>query len=398
MKLKCNILFGLVLLFMMALVVSCQSEEAKRKKERKEPPPVHPLMMQCAKKFDSFFKSEMPFSGSPGAAFVIVKDSTIIYVDYWGVREFGKSDPIDSNTVFRIGSVSKGFTAVLASILIDSGFFSWDDPVKKYITDFNLKDSAQASRILVKHLLSHSTGLPRHTFTDLLEDSLPMSEIKKKLGKVNLLAKEGQVFAYQNFTYSLIEEVILKATGRTYNDWMVKSIFQPGGLKTASLTGEEYCRNNNYARPHNMLDSNGFEVKQLNCKYYYTSSVGGVNASILDMAQWLKIILGNRQDIATNKELDYVFQPFINSGDDDYFGIGDTVSKVGYGMGWRVWENGNRRINFHSGYVNNFRSEIAIDRANKIGICVLFNSQNSLARMVTPKFFEYFDQIKDSLK
>jgi beta-lactamase class C len=398
MKLKCNILFVWTLLALLTVVVSCQSEEKRRKKEHKESPIVHPLMLQCANKFDAFFKSEMPLTGSPGAAFVIVKDSNIIYVDCWGVRQYGRGDAIDSNTVFRIGSVSKGFTSVLASILADSGFFSWDDPVKKYVSDFNLKDTAQANRILIKHLLSHSTGLPRHTFTDLLEDSLPMSEIKKKLRTVNILAKEGQVFAYQNFTYSLIEEVILKATGRTYNDWMVKSIFQPGGLKTASLTGHEYCRNQNYARPHNQLDSNGFEVKQLNGKYYYTSSVGGVNASILDMAQWLKIMLGNRQDIVTDKELDYVFQSFIDSGDNDYFGIGDTTSKVGYGMGWRVWENGTRKINFHSGYVNNFRSEIAIDRANKVGICVLFNSQNSMARMVTPKFFEYFDQVKDSLR
>ncbi len=84
---------------------------------------------------------------SPGAAVAIVYKGEIILLKGYGVKKVGGVDSVDIHTAFRIGSVSKGFAAILTGILENEGYVSWDDPVKKYLSSFRMKDTSCASKV-----------------------------------------------------------------------------------------------------------------------------------------------------------------------------------------------------------------------------------------------------------
>ncbi|MEX2410690.1 MAG: serine hydrolase domain-containing protein, partial [Candidatus Paceibacterota bacterium] len=95
----------------------------------------------------------------PGGAVVIVKEGQVLFQKGFGVKERGKPDRVDEHTVFRLGSLSKGFTSVLAGVLAEEGAVSWDQPVSNYLNEFRLNDPEQTELVQIRHLLSHTTGL-----------------------------------------------------------------------------------------------------------------------------------------------------------------------------------------------------------------------------------------------
>jgi beta-lactamase class C len=148
--------YELRILLLMLLCIGCGSPVAKQdaftEKERKKD-----NLKIFLNSYENIFKTNFAATGAPGAAVVIVKDSAIIYQKGFGIKELGKPDSIGVNTVFRLASLSKGFTAVLTAILVDRKVFSWEDPVIKYIPEFALKDTGQTKRIKIKHYYGFAT-------------------------------------------------------------------------------------------------------------------------------------------------------------------------------------------------------------------------------------------------
>lgn len=349
--------------------------------------------------FESHFKTKLNTSGCPGAAMVIVKDSSILLLKTYGIKELGKPDSVTLHSNFRIASLSKGFTGILASIMIQKGIFSLEDPVIKFIPSFALKDTAQTRRIKIKHLLSHSTGLPEHTLDEMIEDGKTLDDMLKKLKKVTLKSEEGKLFAYQNFTIGLMDKVFLSATGKNYHELIKTEIFDKAEMN-ATTTYDDLMNSQDIASPHDEL-RDGFKVREIHDKYYNVAPAGGINASITDMSKWLLILLGNRPDIASEAVLDRAFTPLIdmNAGKElngkSYYEYWDGVQNSSYAMGWRVIDYGDKTIYQHSGNVNSYRSEIAIDRKNKIGLCILLNAPVSITGTITSEFFNFYEFYND---
>jgi len=139
----------------------------------------------------------------PGAAIVIVQDTSILFMHGFGLRNAATSDSINSQTLFRLGSVSKGFASLLTGIMVDSGLIKWSDRVIDHLPNFKLNDSLQTDSLEIRHLLSHTTGLPRHAYTNLIEDGLSLERITGLLQRVELISKPGEQFAYQNAAFEI---------------------------------------------------------------------------------------------------------------------------------------------------------------------------------------------------
>ncbi len=326
---------------------------------------------------------------------VIVKDTSIVYIGGFGVQKTGASDSVDANTLFRLGSVSKGFAGVLTGILAEKQILDWNDKVKQSLPSFTLKDTAQTQRVEVRHLLSHTTGLPLHSYTNLVEAGMSVSDIMPKLGQLNLIGKEGSIMSYQNVAFAIIEELIAHQTGKPYTEWLQEEIFSPAKMTYSSSSHEGLTQYNNIAMPHAWsYKHKRYYTYRLNKKYYNAVSAGGINASISDMGQWLKLLLGGMPEIVSEQTLDQVFEPEVNtSRARKYFNRWPGVKQSHYAKGWRVIDYDNRRVVYHGGYVNQYRSEIAIDRENKIGICVLFNAPVRYSSKVIPEFIQYCENV-----
>lgn len=334
------------------------------------------------KSLETFFTA----NSIPGAAVAVVKGDSISYIKGFGVRQKGQHGKVDKQTLFRIGSLSKGFASVAAATLVEDGLLDWDDKLVDLVPGFTLKDSEQAQRITVRHILSHSTGLPRHTFTNLVEDGIPLTRIMAEFPEVDLVGQEGKAFRYQNASYALIELIVQAKTGLSYQEYITKTLFEPGGLSTASTDASSYENNPNHAMPHRRMPGKGYQPVRLNKKYYSAPAAGGINASITDMAEWLKIVLGKRPDVIRPASLDQLFEPLIETPRTEYYDTWNGVNKSSYGMGWRILDFEGRQIAYHGGLVNQFRCEIALDLENDTGICFLFNTQSFYARIAVPSF------------
>jgi len=323
-------------------------------------------------------------SGCPGAAVVVVKDTSIIYQKGFGVRSTKDKQPVDGETVFRLGSLSKGIAATLTAKLIDRGYLDWDDRVIDILPSFKLHDSAQTERITVAHLLSHSTGLPRHSFTNLIEAGLPMGKIWPRLVEVPLIGAEGVHHAYQNVSYAIIEDILEAKTGCSFESLLQEELLDPIGMKTASYSREHMLASTKIAMPHTAVAAGSYAPISITEKYYNAISAGGVNASTTDMAQYLKLLLGHYPEVVPVASIKEMTKPFINPPTRRRFDRWEGVDDAAYGMGWRVLDYQGRRIAYHSGSVNGYVSEIAVDLEHQIGICALFNAPVRVASEVIP--------------
>jgi beta-lactamase class C len=273
----------------------------------------------------------------------------------------------------------------------------WDDQVIKYLPDFELKSRESTDSLRLTHVLSHTTGLPYHTYSTLVEDGMDLPAMLAELKNVNVIAKPGELYSYQNVAYSIIGEVIHARMHKTYQELMQERVFNPLKMRDASMSYNAVMQNPNVAQPH-LHWRKGWKATTISNTYYNVGPAGGVNASISDMAQWLKVMLGTRADFVSEKTLDKIFHPVIKAKTKNrYFRKWVGRSDSHYALGWRVLNFKNDTLLYHGGYVRGYRSEVAIDRRSRIGICVLSNGPGRLVDNSVPIFFNKFYNRRDSI-
>jgi|WetSurMetagenome_2_1015567.scaffolds.fasta_scaffold09278_2 beta-lactamase class C len=340
--------------------------------------------------YDRFLSHAVDSLQSPGAAIALVYKGEILLLKGYGVKKVGSNDSIDSHTAFRLGSVSKGFASVLTGIMVEEGSLSWDDKVKKYITDFNMKDTACANHLTIRHILSQTSGFPEHTYTDLLDDGMDYETIKASLSNVPVVAKPGQIYTYQNVVYSLIADILYNATGKDYNNLLLDKIFLPLNMHDASTDYTSFYYNPNTAMPHLRMGNN-WKMKPKNSRYYSVSPASGVNASASDMSKWLLALTGYYPEVLHQKTIaDIASHNIETPRKSGYSRNWKYLDKTYYGLGWRVFNIHGHDVVYHGGYVEGYRTEIAFDPDSKVGIAILFNSNTSLASQCIPKFLNSF--------
>lgn len=343
------------------------------------------------KEFERNFEEGLKEEKIPGAAVAIVKDGRVLLQKGYGVKERGTTDKVNKDTVFRLGSVSKGFASVLTGALVEEGIIDWNTPVNQYLEEFKLHDPEQTDRIQVKNLLSHTTGLPRHAYTNLVEDGLTLDDIIPRLEQVPLIAKEGVQVSYQNVAYAAIEKVLESQTNTDFKTLLNHKLFEPLAMNHSSASYDSIRYSGNTALPHRYISrTRGRVPVPINEKYYNAVSAGGINASASDMGEWLLLLTGHHPEVISDKTLEEIYHPIATIHNRRYSRYWNGVNESQYGMGWRILDNDGQRIVYHGGYVNGYRSEIAFAPDEGIGICILINTHSSYPLTVIPDFFNHF--------
>lgn len=341
--------------------------------------------------FERNFREGLIEEKIPGAAVAIVKDGRVVFQKGFGVKERGTSDYVDEHTVFRLGSVSKGFASILTGLFVEDGRVHWDDYVSSYVEDFRLNDPDQTERIQINHLLSHTAGLPRHSYTNLVEDGLSLDRIIPRLEQVPLISREGEQLSYQNAAYSTIEKVLENQSDSDFRTLLHDRLFDPLEMEQSSADYQSINYSGNTALPHIFRSrASGRVPVPINEKYYNAISSGGINASASDMGKWLLLLTGNHPEVISDETLEYIYTPFVTIPNRRYSRYWDGVNESFYGMGWRVLDNHGQKIVYHGGYVNGYRSEIAFAPEDGVGICILINTHSSYPLTVIPDLFNHF--------
>ncbi len=353
----------------------------------------NPFLAKALKEFEGFINTAIANRQAPGAAIVVVKDTSIIFLKGYGLRDTNKPDSVNTRTIFRIGSVSKSISATLAAVLVNEGVLHWDDTVINYLPAFKLKSEEATKKITLRHVLSHTMGLPYHAFTNLVEHNTPLDTLINNLHRLDLVGEPGQVYSYQNVGFSLIGKIIEAATQKKFEEALSQKLFLPLQMKDASATYEKIKSARNVAMPHFFT-----RPSPISDTYYSVAPAGGVNASAQDLGVWLKLLLGNRPDVLPKKQIDEIFEPQVKAiARNHNFWQWKRVRQSYYALGWRIITFADDTIAYHGGFVNNYRCEVAVNRKKKIAIALLVNSPGMLADRGIPAFFKIYEHYLDSI-
>lgn len=347
----------------------------------------NPEMKTLAFQLDTIVKQRIEKYKIPGIAVTMVNNGITYLCKGYGVKKINTQDSIDCHTVFRLGSVSKGFASIMAGILVHDSLIKWNSTIADYLPDLTLYDSSLTSKITIKHILSHTSGYPVHTYTDRLDDNVSLPLIYNELKNVPAITPVGKVYSYQNVIYCLIGDIIYASQGVSYDTLVCAKIFDPLQMNSASFGLNGLKANNNLAYPH-LRSKGNYITTMLNSRYYSAAPAAGINASIYDMDIWLKALMGEFPDILPKDMLDEIFTPTIDSKIlRKYRYTWKNLKKTYYGLGWRVFDFGNTQVVYHGGYVQGYRAEIAFIPNEKFGIAILSNSSSSVPGKILGEFF-----------
>ena len=326
---------------------------------------------------------------APGLALAIVQNGKVVSMRAFGVTGGPGQQPVTSDTVFRLASLSKAFAATLTAQLVSEGAMSWDSPIINQLPAFKLRDYASAKNVTVRDVLSHRVGLTHNTYDRDLEASQPYPLLAERLSDAPMACSPGECYAYQNVAFSLIGDLVFAATADFYPHQVEKRIFHPLGMYGTTYGRDALEASPSWARPH--TGGRGrWKARRPNENYYRVPPAAGVNSSIHDMAQWLNAQLGHCPDVLPQPLLDQIHAPQVLTPGEAR-GSGwrrERLRNAWYGLGWRVMDYAGHTLVFHGGAVQGYRGLIAMLPNEDVGIVVLWNSESSTPSRLMPTLMD----------
>lgn len=340
-------------------------------------------------KLDREFGQILEAAAVPGAAWAVVRDGRIVHATGFGVLSRGSTRPVTPETVFRIASVSKTFAAQLTGQLVSEGTLRWNDPVRRFVPQFTLARPEHAQRLTIEHLLGQSAGIVPNAYDNLLNAGRTLEQILPQFGRVEPMCPPGECYTYQNVLFSLLEPAIEASTGRDYAELLEERLFEPLEMQQASVGLAGYLSDQNRATPHVKVNRLRWAPTDVNENYYRVAPAAGINASALDLGQWLIAQMGHRPDIIALELVDELTRKRLRTARDlrqkSWRGL---LTDAHYGLGWRIYTVGDEDIVMHSGWVRGFVAQVGYSRDRRTGIAVLLNAETSALNAMTTHFWK----------
>lgn len=325
----------------------------------------------------------------PGMAMTIVQGGRILSARGYGVTDVTRPEPVDAHTVFRLASLSKAFAGTMTGLLVNDGALRWDSKVADYVPGFRLADESYTRQVSVADLLSHSVGLKAHNAYDRdIEANAEYYQVAQKLATAPMQCAPGQCYAYQNVAFSMVGDVVFAATGKFYEQEVQRRIFEPLGMRDASLGLPGIEASHRWARPH-VRSRNGWVSLRPKPTYYRLPPAAGVNASANDMAQWLLAHTGHRPDVLPAPLLATLHAPVVSTPGEMRSGWRrERVNSAAYALGWRVFDYQGEEVVFHAGAVQGYRGLAAIIPGRDLGVAIMWNSETGLPSGLLPTIID----------
>ena len=240
---------------------------------------------------EKVFKSWMERLQPPGAVLGVIIDGELVWVKAAGVRETTNNAPVTPETVFRIASMTKSFTAMSILKLRDEGKLSLEDPVSRYIPEIaSLPYPTSDSQVLnIRHLLTHSEGFPEDNpwgDRQLAQSDKTIREWMR--AGIPFSSSPGTIFEYSNYGFAMLGQIVAKASGRPYEDYVRDNILKPLGMNAStfemSVVPREhialgYRREDNAWKPEPILAHGSF------------GAMGGLWTNAHDLARYVAFLM-----------------------------------------------------------------------------------------------------------
>jgi CubicO group peptidase (beta-lactamase class C family) len=287
----------------------------------------------------------------PGLAVAVVKDGKVLLAKGYGVRELGTSDKVDEQTLFACASTTKAMTAACMGMLVDEGKVNWDDPVVKYLPEFQLYDPYVTREIKIRDLFIHDSGVGNSDFLWALM-SIPADEVLRKMRDVKPAYSLRSGFVYQNIFYLAAGKVIERISGKPWNQFIRERIFVPLQL-TRTVPFLKDVADNNQTRPHFSIEGKVTVIEHTSADEI--GPAGSVWSSIQDMSKWVACMLDSSKyaggRLLTAKTWNEMFKPQVLVPADQFYPTAQLTKPnwTTYGLGWFQHDYKGKKVNFHTG-------------------------------------------------
>ncbi len=257
--------------------------------------------------------------GAPGVAVAVIEDGKVTFARGFGSKDPDKDDPVAATTLFRTGSVNKMLTATGLLGQVAKGKVSLDQPATNHVPDFHFStDASWASTILVKHLLTHSTGM-----YDYLEIDVPAAEktdaaletfMTGKFANVDFLMNpSGAFWNYSNPNFMLAGLVAEKASGKTYRQLMKEDVFAPLGMDRTYFLGSEVIADGDYALGVTSYPMVDHPVRPDSYDNAWARPAGYATSSVLDLAKFAQFLLDGNEAVLPKALSDEMQSPVVDT-------------------------------------------------------------------------------------
>jgi CubicO group peptidase (beta-lactamase class C family) len=301
--------------------------------------------------FEEYMQRSVKLKHFSGAV-LVSKDDQTLFAKGYGFANAEHDVPNTTQTKFRLGSITKQFTAMAILILSERGKLKLDDPVGKYIDD-----SPKAwEAVTIHHLLTHTSGVPSYTDDLSYGVKLTMPEtVKTMIARFRdkpLDFKPGEKFHYSNSGYFLLGAIIEKISGQTYEAFLKKEIFDPLDMHDTGYDHAETLLRGR-AAGYTLGDSGLKNAAYLDMSQPY--SAGSLYSTVEDLARWDRALRDGK--LISKESYAKMYSPVKND----------------YAYGWMVAAKNGRKMIAHGGGINGFVTEILRYPDQKLCVAVLCN-------------------------
>jgi CubicO group peptidase (beta-lactamase class C family) len=326
-------------------------------------------------RLDGLVQDAQRRTGVPGVAVAVVYQDEVAYLKGFGVREAGKPDTVDPDTVFQLASVSKPLASTVLAGLVGRKTIGWDDPVRTHRPGFALRDPYVTANATFADLLSHRSGL--HTGAgDLLEDlGFDRDYILAHLDQQPLDPFRSS-YNYSNFGYTEAGVAAADAAHMSWADLASDVLFTPLGMNQTSYRYADYLAAPNRAVPHVPVGHNVWAARYQR-DADAEAPAGGASSTARDLAQWLRLQLaGGRLDGAQLIDADALATTHVPQVISGPPATPDGRAHF-YGLGWNVSYDDQARLQLnHSGAFNlGAATVVSMLPSEQLGIVVLTNGR-----------------------
>lgn len=308
-----------------------------------------------------------------GLSLAVIKNGKPFVNKGYGLANVEHNIPVTAETVIRLGSVSKQFFTTAILKLQEEGKLSIEDSVHRFFPD-----APETWRlILVKHLMSHSSGLKRESPAYDNHKMISDLEIIKAAYPLPLDFKTGEKYQYCNLAYYMLAQIITQISGKPWQDYIKEKLFIPAGMKNSGMTDFYLIIPN---RASGYMHKNGVLVNA--DAMYAVRPSGGFLSTSSDMILWDKV-LREKNTILKKENWELLWQPFIKTSD-------KPESKAHYGFGWVIDERNGHKIIEHGGANVGFRSYYTRFVNDDLSIIIMTNTDEANPGPIVRALSEYY--------
>jgi CubicO group peptidase (beta-lactamase class C family) len=318
---------------------------------------------------DAIFSAAIGPGNVPGAAVLVIRNGEPVFTKGYGVAELRSLKKIDSQTNFRLASLTKQFTAMAIMLLVHDGRLHYDDTLAGIFRDF----PSYGNAITIRHLLNHRSGLL--DYEDLMpatDPKLPVEQVQiSDSGVLDLLKHQtrtkfapGSKWDYSNSGYVILGLIVEKVSGKTFPDFLRERIFAPLQMNATVA----------YVRGKNTISDRAFGHSMKSGQWEQTDQSptsatlgdGGIYTSLDDIAKWDRAI--RRHTLLSEQEMQAAFTPVKVPGV-----VEPDGRPAAYGFGWFLNPYRGHQRMWHYGETMGFRSTIQRFPSDELTIIVLCN-------------------------